>query len=77
MVKTKKTYYHSRNKRKQKLHHQNLKLYLSLGLQLNKIHRILEFKQEPSLKSYIESAIQICEEKQKKKVKKSKSKMLN
>ena len=41
------------NKRKYKFHYQNIKLYLNVGLQLKKIHRILEFKQEPFLKPYI------------------------
>ena len=31
-----------------------MKLYLNLGLQLRKFRRILEFKQEPFLKPYIE-----------------------
>ena len=35
-----------------KIHWQNLKLCLKLGLQLKKIHRILEFKQERVLKPY-------------------------
>ena len=34
------------NKRKYKFHNQNLKLCLNLGLQLKKILRILEFKEE-------------------------------
>ena len=34
------------NKRKYKFHYQNLKLCLNLGLQLKKILRILEFKEE-------------------------------
>ena len=42
------------NKTKCKLHYQNLRLYSVLGLQLKEIHRILEFKQEPFLKLYME-----------------------
>ena len=51
--KNKKLFPNLGNKRTYKLHYQNLKLYLSLGLQLKKIHRILEFKQQPFLKPYI------------------------
>ena len=35
------------------LHYQNLKLYLSLGMKLIKIHRAIEFHQSPWLKPYI------------------------
>ena len=42
------------NKRKYKLHYQNLKISLGLGLQLKEIQKILELKQEPFLKPYIE-----------------------
>ena len=36
------------------LHEENLKLYLSLGLKLKKIHRVLEFSEKPWLKQYID-----------------------
>ena len=36
------------------LHEENLKLYLSLGLKLKKIHRVLEFSEKPWLKEYID-----------------------
>ena len=36
------------------LHSKNLKLYTELGMKLDKIHRILEFKQEAFIAPYIE-----------------------
>lgn len=36
------------------LHYRNLKLYLKLGLKLKKVHKILKFKQEPWLRSFID-----------------------
>ena len=35
------------------VHYRNLKYYLSQGLILKKVHRILEFKQNGSMKTYI------------------------
>ena len=41
-----------KDKKNYVLHEENLKLYLSLGLKLKKVHRVLEFDEKPWLKEY-------------------------
>jgi hypothetical protein len=42
-----------RNKERYIVHYRNLKLYLSLGMRLKKIHRALRFNQRPWMEPYI------------------------
>ncbi|XP_022796464.1 uncharacterized protein LOC111334919 [Stylophora pistillata] len=41
-------------KKKYVIHHETLKLYMSLGMKIGKIHRIIRFKESPWMKPYID-----------------------
>eukprot|EP00732_Lithocolla_globosa_P000150 Lithocolla_globosa_v1_NODE_30_length_9033_cov_22.154583.p4 type:complete len:270 gc:universal NODE_30_length_9033_cov_22.154583:5715-6524(+) len=52
--KTKKLIPNLKDKEKYVLHYRNLKQYLNLGLELQQVHRVVEFNQSPWMKKYID-----------------------
>ena len=52
-LKVKKLVPNWRNKQKYVVHYRNLQLYISLGMKITKLHRTLEFNQEPWMAPYI------------------------
>ena len=46
-------------RKKYVVHYKTLKLFLSLGLKLTRVHRVLRFKQKPWMRSYIDKNTQL------------------
>ena len=47
------------NKSRYVLHYRNLQLYLSLGMKLVKVHKVLKFDQTPWMQPYIQKNTQL------------------
>ena len=47
------------DKKKYVVHYKNLQLYLSLGMKLKKMHRVLEFDEKPWMEPYIRLNIEL------------------
>ena len=47
------------NKSRYVLHYRNLQLYLSLGMKITKVHKVLQFNQSPWMQPYIEKNTQL------------------
>ena len=50
------------DKEKYVVHYKNLQFYISQGMKLKKVHRVLEFDQEPWMKPYIKMNTDFCKQ---------------
>ena len=66
-----------RNKRKYVVHYRNFQLYLSLGMKLTKVHKILRFKQSDWLRKYIDFNTDKTDKRRNAALKKIFSKLMN